>query len=124
MLDALHPNQATLRQIHQDNGADYLLPVKENHEGLAARVAQCMAAPPPIDPGAPESAAPANLVEVGIFPLGSSRSHQSSVPAVRFRRRARTQSSFAARKAFDTLDDDYAGESLLRGSALRDRNDA
>ena len=91
MLDALHTNQATLRQIHQDNGADYLLPVKENHEGLATRVAQCLAEPPPIAPAAPASTTPANLAVVGIPPLGSSRSHQPSVPAVRFRRRGRTQ---------------------------------
>ena len=34
MLDALHTCQETLRRIHQDNGADYLLPVKGNHATL------------------------------------------------------------------------------------------
>lgn len=28
MLDALHPCQQTLRQAHQDNSADFLIPVK------------------------------------------------------------------------------------------------
>lgn len=36
MLDALHPCQETLRQIHQENGADFLLPVKGNHSELEA----------------------------------------------------------------------------------------
>ena len=44
MLDALHTTQTTLRQIHQDNGADYLLPVKGNHEGLEERAARVPAA--------------------------------------------------------------------------------
>ena len=42
MLDALHSCQQTLRQIHQDNGADYLMPVKGNHPELEARVAACL----------------------------------------------------------------------------------
>jgi predicted transposase YbfD/YdcC len=33
MLDALHSCQQTLRQIHQDNGADYLMPVKGKDKG-------------------------------------------------------------------------------------------
>jgi hypothetical protein len=37
MLDALHCCQQTLRQIHQDNGADFLFPVKGNHPDLEAR---------------------------------------------------------------------------------------
>lgn len=37
MLDALHCCQQTLRQIHQDNGADFLIPVKGNHPDLEAR---------------------------------------------------------------------------------------
>jgi hypothetical protein len=37
MLDALHPNQQTIRRIVQDHGAEYLLPVKGNQPppGLA-----------------------------------------------------------------------------------------
>ena len=34
MLDDLHSNQATLRTITQKNGADLLLPFKDNHEAL------------------------------------------------------------------------------------------
>lgn len=37
MLDALHTCQETLRQIHLENGADYLMPVKGNCGGLEAR---------------------------------------------------------------------------------------
>lgn len=86
MLDALHTNQATLRQIHQDNGADYLLPVKDNHEGLATRAAQCLAPPQPVEPPArSNSESPANPSSVGLSPLSPSR------PAVRYRRKRRTQ---------------------------------
>jgi hypothetical protein len=42
MLDALHSCQQTLRQIHQDNGADYLMPVKGNQSGLESRAAACL----------------------------------------------------------------------------------
>jgi len=42
MLDALHTCQQTMRQVHQDNGADFLLPVKDNHPELAARAAACL----------------------------------------------------------------------------------
>ena len=86
MLDALHTNQATLRQIHQDNGADYLLPVNDNHEGLATRAAQCLAPPQPVEPPARRnSESPANPSSVGLSPLSPSR------PAVRYRRKRRTQ---------------------------------
>lgn len=37
MLDALHTCQETLRQALQDNGADFLIPVKGNHPELEAR---------------------------------------------------------------------------------------
>ena len=37
MLDALHCCQQTLRQTHQDNGADFLIPVKRNQPELEAR---------------------------------------------------------------------------------------
>jgi hypothetical protein len=46
MLDALHSNQETIRQIIQGNGADYLLPVKGNHSGLEAGAAACLPDPP------------------------------------------------------------------------------
>jgi len=42
MLDALHSCQQTLRQIHQENGADYLMPVNGTHPELEARVAACL----------------------------------------------------------------------------------
>ena len=44
--DALHTCQQSLRKIHQDNGADYLLPVKANHEGLEILAAASL---PPLD---------------------------------------------------------------------------
>jgi hypothetical protein len=53
MLDALHTNQQTLREIVQGTGADYLLPVKDNHEGLKNRVEQAFANPSPPTPGPP-----------------------------------------------------------------------
>lgn len=37
MLDALHTCQQTLHQSHQDNGADFLIPVKGNQPELEAR---------------------------------------------------------------------------------------
>lgn len=46
MFDALHSNQATLRTITQDHGADYLLPVKDNHETLHHAAAQSFPTPP------------------------------------------------------------------------------
>jgi hypothetical protein len=87
MLDALHTNQTTLRQILQDNGADYLLPVKDNHEGLATRAAQCLAPPQPVEPPARRNAkSPASHPSaVGPSPLSPAR------PAVRYRRKRRTQ---------------------------------
>jgi len=46
MLDALHANQVTLRTITQDNGADYLLPIKDNHPALHHAAAQSFPARP------------------------------------------------------------------------------
>jgi hypothetical protein len=46
-LDALHPNQAMLRTITQDHGADFLLPVKDNHKALQQAAAQSFPAPTP-----------------------------------------------------------------------------
>ena len=42
MLDALHPCRQTLRQAHQDNDADFLVPVKGNHPELEARATACL----------------------------------------------------------------------------------
>ena len=42
MLDALHPCQQTLRQAHKDNGADFLVPVKDNLPKLEARTTACL----------------------------------------------------------------------------------
>lgn len=47
MLDALHPCQQTLRQAYQENGADFLIPVKGNHPELEARAAACLPDRPP-----------------------------------------------------------------------------
>lgn len=60
MLDALHTSQETLRQIHQNNGADYLMPVKGNCGGLEARVSDCLPQNPAAD----------------LFPLGQARVHR------------------------------------------------
>ena len=47
MLDALHSNQETLRTIRQGHGADFLLPVKANHEALCQATEQSFPAPTP-----------------------------------------------------------------------------
>ncbi len=91
MLDALHTNQATLRQIHQDNGADYLLPVKDNHPGLASLAAQCLPPPQGARPPASQSsdAPTADPSQDGPSPLGASRPGQAPVRTVRHRRKTR-----------------------------------
>jgi len=104
MLDALHSNQETIRQIVQENGADYLLPVKGNHSGLEARAAACLPDPPtPPSPGAtaitttppPPPAgkqkdnaleAPVSSHGTGLSPLGPGSAGASPRPAVRYRR--------------------------------------
>ena len=87
MLDALHTNQATLRRIHQDNGADFLLPVKGNHDGLEQRAAACL--PPPDPPGNPPAAQPpAPPAQAGLPPLGPCRDAPAPARrAVRYRRK-------------------------------------
>ena len=42
MLDALHSCQQTMRQVYQENGADFLIPVKGNQPELLARAAACL----------------------------------------------------------------------------------
>ncbi len=71
MLDALHCCQQTLRQIHQDNGADYLMPVKGNQAGLEARAA---------------AALPANRPTAVLSPLGPEPA--AAAPRVRYRRKS------------------------------------
>jgi predicted transposase YbfD/YdcC len=94
MLDALHTNQSTLSQIHQDNGADYLLPVKGNQQGLEERAAACL--PPKAVPEPTQSAATTkgagSSAKTGISPLGQ-RPQSRSIPAakaVRYRRQRRS----------------------------------
>ena len=99
MLDALHTNQATLRQIHQDHGADYLLPVKDNHKKLEALAAQCL--PEPAASAAPPTVA--SPAQAGPFSLGTPRLVPSARPAVRYRRKGRTQQPLPARKAQPAL---------------------
>lgn len=72
MLDALHSCQQTMRQIHQDNGADFLMPVKGNQPGLEARSEACL--PSEQD----------RQVAV-ISPLG--RDHAGASGSVRYRRK-------------------------------------
>jgi hypothetical protein len=71
MLDALHPCQQTLRQAHQENGADFLIPVKGNHPELEARAAACLPDRPP----------------AVISPLGRASGHEPAAGAVRYRRK-------------------------------------
>jgi hypothetical protein len=71
MLDALHPCQQTLRQAHQDNGADFLIPVKGNHPELEARATACL---PDRTPAV-------------IPPLGRAPGHGPAADAVRYRRK-------------------------------------
>jgi hypothetical protein len=76
MLDALHTCQETLRQIHQENGADYLMPVKGNCGGLEARAWGRLPQTPAAD----------------FSPLGQARAHRGAggepaAAAVRHRRK-------------------------------------
>ena len=73
MLDALHPCQQTLRQAYQENGADFLIPVKGNHPELEARAAACL---PDRTPAV-------------IPPLGQAPGHEPAAGAVRYRRKRR-----------------------------------
>jgi len=73
MLDALHPCQQTLRQAHQENGADFLIPVKGNHPELEARAAACL----------PDRSSAV------ISPLGRATGHEPAASAVRYRRKRR-----------------------------------
>lgn len=47
MTDAMHCQHETLRRAMQDNGLDYLIPVKENQLGLLERVSAAFEALPP-----------------------------------------------------------------------------
>ena len=87
MFDALHTNQTTLRKVIQDNGADYLIPVKGNHEGLEKNV-KALFAPPPVVPdfGQPTTATESSVS--GFSPLGANRNAERK-KAVRYRRNSR-----------------------------------
>lgn len=71
MLDALHCCQQTLRQTHQDNGADFLIPVKGNQPELEARAKACL---PDRTPAV-------------IPPLGRAPGDGSAARSVRYRRK-------------------------------------
>ena len=97
MLDALHSNQTTIRQIHQENGADYLLPVKANHAGLAKLAQEQLPPPPKLPPPppakpktnnikTPEPTFEIDLASVGLSPLGFSLAEHTS-SAIRYRRK-------------------------------------
>lgn len=102
MLDALHTNPATIRQILQDNGADYLLPVKGNHATLEQLAAQCLPPPPLPQTAPPPSGNQATSPpKAGLFPLGQNRMGAAK-PAVRYRRERRKQ-SFTVGKAQPAL---------------------
>ncbi|MCK5806397.1 MAG: ISAs1 family transposase [Lentisphaeria bacterium] len=90
MLDALHTNQPTLRQIHQENGADYLLPAKGNHATLEELATGCMPPPPdptpPATPHTPDSP-DANPPRAGSSPLGPPPQANPARSPVRYRRK-------------------------------------
>ena len=95
MLDALHTNQATLRQIVLDQGGDYLLPVKENHDGLLQRAQDAFPPPPPEPPpGTPTvpNPKPSQPPSGGHSPLdiktGAGNTRQTIAAAVRYRRKS------------------------------------
>jgi len=91
MLDALHTNQQTLRAIVQGTGADYLLPVKDNHEGLKNRVEEAFSNPSP-PPSGQETPAPQNPPRPalpGAFPPWA---HRPAAAPVRYRRERRKKS--------------------------------
>ena len=89
MLDALHPNQATLRTIHQEHGADYLVPVKANHVALREAAQACLPAPsPPGPPSAERPPTPPPPVAGGFSPSA----HGAAPTTVRYRRKRRNQS--------------------------------
>ena len=71
MLDALHTCQQTLHQAHQDNGADFLIPVKANHSELQARA----------------TASLPDRTPAVISPLAPTLRHQSADSSVRYRRK-------------------------------------
>lgn len=96
MLDALHTNQATLRQIHQDNGADYLLPVKGNHATLELLAATCL--PPPLTAAATVLAS-ANQPQAAPSPLGAAPAGDTATTPVRYRRRNGQKQPFPKRAA-------------------------
>jgi len=89
MLDALHSNQQSMRQIYQDNGADYLMPVKGNHPGLQQRAGEQIQPPPKPKTNNIEPSAPAfeiDLNTVGFSPRGI-RLTEDPTDAVRYSRK-------------------------------------
>lgn len=73
MLDALHCCQQTMRQAHQDNGADFLIPVKGNQPELEARA----------------NAILPDRTPAVISPLGPAGGNDRAARAVRYRRKRR-----------------------------------
>ena len=90
MLDALHTNQETIRQILHGNGADYLLPFKGNHETQEQLAAQCLPlSQPPLGLSKSPTEKPATSAsKAGLSPLWQDRMG-SAEPAVRYRRERR-----------------------------------
>jgi hypothetical protein len=88
MLDALHTCQETIRDIHQQNGADYLLPVKGNHEELEKLVAACFSPPPEQGGGAQQLTSPIQP-SAELPPLRSEHGAclADPTPVVRYRRK-------------------------------------
>ena len=94
MLDALHSNQTTIRQTHQESGADYLLPVKANHAALEKLAQQQL--PPPTTPPPPkpktnniktsEPTFEIDISSVGLSPLGFSLAEHTT-SSIRYRRK-------------------------------------
>ena len=120
MLAALHTNQETLRIIKQELGADFLLPVKGNHETLRQAAEQCLPAhspPPSADPTAPPATSP-RPPTTGAFP---SSAPDAAAPAVRYRRQRGNQLR-SARKTGGAVGRHDAGKPLLRRGKLGGEN--
>jgi hypothetical protein len=87
VLDALHTNQETARQIVQDVGADYLLTVKTNQPQLHQTVSRLLqpSAFSPSGPDADRAPAGAQPGSLGMAPITDSR-HQPGAGRLRGRR--------------------------------------
>jgi hypothetical protein len=122
MLDALHTNQQTLRLITQEHGADFLLPVKDNHEGLRRAAAQALPARQAPPPGQASITAPvAGSPRPPTTGASPPTALGAAAPAVRYRRQRGNQQR-PTRTAQRALGGNDTGKPLLRGGTLGGRD--